>query len=152
MIPDLKKDILEIFVQMGYVIGIPDIIMKIYAIVWMEQKPVSQGDIQDALKALHISLGKTVISVTLKEMVQIGAIDKIKDSSQRTNLYAANSSLIKIYQLSVSKILGPAELRMNRFAEKYNDTELGKKLIKEVNALHTFLKYLLNQNDSKWLI
>ena len=150
MIDDLKKDILEIFVQMGYVIGIPDIIMKVYAIVWMAQKPVSQSDIQDALKELHISLGKTVISITLKEMVRIGALDKIKDSSLRTNLYAASSSLIKIYQLSVSKILGPAELRMNRFAEKHTNSELGKKLITEVNALHAFLKYLLNQNDNKW--
>lgn len=129
---------------MGYIIGIPDIIMKIYSIIWMANDPISQAEIENALKDVHISLGKTAISVTLKELTNIGAIEKIKISNDRTNYYKTAPSLIKLFQLSMSKILGPAELKIRNFSEKYKDHELAQKLIKEVNTLHSFLKHITN--------
>ena len=138
---------MDIFVQMGHVIGIPDIVMKIYSIIWMASKPISQAEIQLALKEENVSLGKTVISITLKELVKTGGLVKVKKPNDRTNYYEpASSSLTEIFQLSMSKILGPAELRMKNFAEKYSDNELGQVFIDKVNELHSFLKYIINLN------
>lgn len=133
------------FMRMGDVAGIPDIIMKIYGIIWMSEEPISQGDIQNTLKDLQISLGKTVISVSLKELTQLGVIDKIKKDNERTNLYQKNTSLIEIYKLGMLKILGPAEYRTKNFAKKHNNETLGRKFIDEVNALHSFLRHLVNK-------
>ena len=115
---ELQKDIIDMFMRMGDVAGIPDIIMKIYGVIWMSEEPISQADIQSRLKDLQISLGKTVISVSLKELTQLGVIDKIKKENERTNLYQTNSTLIDIYKLSILKILGTAEYRTNNFDKK----------------------------------
>ncbi|MHA1298033.1 MAG: hypothetical protein ACTSO9_01160 [Candidatus Helarchaeota archaeon] len=143
---DIKKTIIDFITQMGYVIGIPDIIMKIYSLIWMSEKPISQAQIETALKEVQMSLGKTVISVSLKELSNIGAIKKVKISNERTNYYETNSSLMELFQLGLSKILGPAELRLKSFTDKYKDQPLGQKLIKEVDSLHTFLKYIIKIN------
>ena len=148
---ELRKDIIDLFMRMGDVAGIPDIIMKIYAIIWMTEEPISQADIQNILKDLQVSLGKTVISVSLKELTQLGVIDKIKKENERTNLYQTKSSLIEIYKLSILKILGPAEYRTRNFEKKHGKAELGMKFITEVTALHSFLRHLVNKDINIFL-
>jgi len=148
---ELQKDIIDMFMRMGDVAGIPDIIMKIYGVIWMAEEPISQADIQNTLKDLQISLGKTVISVSLKELSQLGVIEKIKKENERTNLYQTNSSLIEIYKLSLLKILGPAEYRTRNFDKKHGTEKLGKKFVDDVTALHSFLRHLVNKDINNFI-
>lgn len=150
-INNINKDIIEMFMRMGDVAGIPDIIMKVYGVIWMSETPISQSEILDALKNLQLSLGKTVISVSLKELTQLGIIDKVKGENERTYSYQSNCSLLEIYQLSVSKILGPAELRKNKFNKKHGDKPLGEAFLKEIDALHSFLKHMINNDIKDWI-
>ncbi|MHA1380808.1 MAG: hypothetical protein ACTSRG_20775 [Candidatus Helarchaeota archaeon] len=144
MSDNIKRAITEFFTQMGYVVGIPDVIMRIYSIIWMSDEPVSQAQIESTLKEIQMSLGKTVISVSIKELANIGALRKVKKSNDRTNYYEPDSSLVGLFQLSLSKILGPANLKLKNFSEKYKDQKLGQKLLKDVNSLHQFLNYIIN--------
>ena len=150
---DLPKEIMDIFMQMGYVVGVEEITMRIYSVIWMAEEPISQNEIQDILKRENVSLGKSLISLTLKNLLRFLMIEKVKKANDRTYYYKLkNESLIETFQLSLSTILGRAENTMNKFKDKFSKHKLGKKLINEVDKLHSFFRYIINTNSSEFEI
>ena len=148
---DLSKEIMDTFMQMGYVVGVEEITMRIYSVIWMAEEPISQNEIQDVLRRENVSLGKSLISLTLKNLLRFLIIEKVKKANDRTYYYKLkNESLIETFQLNLSTILGRAENTMNKFKDKYNNHKLGKKFIHEVDKLHSFFKYILTQDSSKF--
>ncbi|MHA1405529.1 MAG: hypothetical protein ACTSSI_17320 [Candidatus Helarchaeota archaeon] len=140
----VKSEILRLFSQMGYVLGIPDMILKVFAIVWMSDKPVSLQDIEDFLKAEKSSIAKTTISVSLKELLNLGAIEKVRLENERANFYTTNMKFLELFQLSLSKILSPAQIRTNKFDQKFGNDPLGRRFYDEAMRLHKFLDFMVN--------
>ena len=99
-----RSEIIRLFLQMGDVIGIPDIILKVFIIIWMADNPLSLQDIENVLKEEKSSIAKTTISVSLKELALLGAIEKVRVENERANYYTTDMEFTELFQMIFSKI------------------------------------------------
>ncbi len=145
----IQTDIIRIFKEMGHIIGIPDIFMKIFAIIWMAEEPISQDDLMEALKNAHISIGKASLSNNLTTMERFFIIELIRIPDDRKKYYKKNASLVKLFQIMLARITGAAELRIKDFMNKHQKHQLGQEMMKELNELLAFVKYMINLDNKE---
>jgi DNA-binding transcriptional regulator GbsR (MarR family) len=145
----VQSDTIRIFKEMGHIIGIPDIFMKIFAIIWMAEELISQDDLMETLKNAHVSIGKASLSNTLNTMERFFIIEVVRKPEDRKKYYKKNASLVKLFQIMLARITGAADLRIKDFLKKHGTHEIGQKMMAELNELMSFVKFIINLDYEK---
>jgi len=123
MIKNEQQKIIDGFVEavggLGASLGISKMVAKIYALLYLNEKPLSLDDIAEALK---VSKGNVSLNIRYLESWQ--AVRRIWIKGERKDYYQADPDIKKIVYWRIREGL---QRRISKFSQQLSEVEQGLK-------------------------